>query len=118
MYLVRADQQKNRLYITVEGAIKADEISEYSAKVQQSAESLKPGFTALLDLRRAAVLSPAALEDHKQAKERAVKAGLSKSAFVLESPVIKMQMNRVFKEVGPQDMAFTDIAEAEEYLSK
>lgn len=48
----------------------------------------------------------------------AVDAGLTKSAMVVESAILKMQMNRNFKDVGPQDKAFTELDEAEKFLDE
>lgn len=117
MYNVKTDILKNRMYITVDGTIGVDEVDNYTSDLKKNVAMLKPGFTALLDLRKAQIFTQETMQQLQGTKEIAVNAGISKSAMVVESVVLKMQMNRNFKEVGPQDQAFTEIDEAEEYLN-
>lgn len=118
MYTIKADTSKNRLYITIDGTITKEELSTYTATLKENTGMLKSGFTALLDLRKASVFDQETMKELQNTKEIAVKAGLSKSAMVVESPTLKMQMNRNFKDVGPQDRAFNDVAEAEKFLEE
>lgn len=117
MYIIKADTSINRLYITVEGTIENSEVEVYTNTLKKNVNMLKPGFTALLDLRKAKVFGQEEMKSIQGTKEVAVAGGLSKSAMLVESAVLKMQMNRNFKEVGPQDMAFTEYDEAEAFLN-
>lgn len=116
MYNVKADTLKNRLYITVDGTIESSEVEVYKSNVKKCVSMLKSGFTAFMDLRKAEVFDQESMAQLQGTKEIAVAAGLSKSAMVVESPILKMQMNRNFKDVGPQDKAFNSIEEAEKFL--
>ena len=117
MYEVKANALENRLYITVDGTISPGELGGYKADLKSKVGQLKKGFTALLDLRKASVFDQGTMAELQGTKEVAVAAGLTKSAMVVESATLKMQMNRNFKDVGPQDKAFNEINEAEQFLN-
>lgn len=116
MYEVKANALKNRLFITVDGTIAANEVDAYRSTLSKNISMLKSGFTALIDLRKASVFDQESMKQLQGTKEIAVAAGLTKSAMIVESAILKMQMNRNFKDVGPQDKAFTEISEAEDFL--
>jgi len=118
MYAIKSDLSKNRLYITVNGSITADELPEYSKDLKRNVNLLKAGFTALLDLRKTSVLNQEMLKGIQDTKQIAVEGGLAKSAMIVESATLKLQMNRIFKDVGPKDMAFTEISEGEMFLNE
>lgn len=116
MFSIKSDISKNKLLITIDGVLTSAELPSYKSEMKKVVGTLKPGFTALLDLRKASVFDQSILDGLKDTKEIAVKAGLTKSAVLVASATLKMQMNRSFKDIGPQDMAFTDITEAEKFL--
>lgn len=45
-------------------------------------------------------------------------SGMAHAALIVESAIVKMQMNRVGKSVGVNPVAFTDETEAENYLKQ
>lgn len=118
MYEISADIRKNRLTICLDGTISTKSVEKYIASFREAILALKPGFTALLDLRRASVFERETIKELHDPKLIAVKAGLRKSAMVLSSPALKMQMNRNYGEIGIKDEAFTDIEEAVKYLDE
>lgn len=118
MYAIKTDKQKNRLYIMVDGTIAINSIDAYNEEIRKAVSSLKAGFTALLDLRKTSVFDQESMKQLQGTKDIAVKAGLKKSAMVVESATLKMQMNRNYKEVGPQDKAFNEVDEAESFLDE
>ncbi len=118
MYSIKADVSKNRLYVVVDGTVALDELDAYTADMKKNLGMLKSGFTALLDLSKTVVFDQDAMKQLQDTKELAVAAGLTKSAMVVASATLKMQMNRNFKSVGPQDRAFNDIGEAEKFLAE
>lgn len=120
MYSVNADTRKNRLTITLNGTIEETEVKQYNSDVKKQVSLLRPGFTSLLDLREAHIFtqSMVGLDTFTETKEIAVKAGLSKSAMVVNSPTLKMQISRIFKEVGTKDEAFQTIEDAEKFLDE
>lgn len=118
MYEVKTNALKNRLHISVEGAMKKNEVEVYKSTVKKNVEMLKSGFTVLIDLRKTSVVDQETLRQMQETKKIAVAAGLSRSAVVVESAILKMQINRSFKDVGPQDKAFTELDEAEKFLNE
>jgi len=118
MYEIKADTLKNRLYVMVEGTIAFNEIEAYNTTMKKVVATLKPGLTALLDLRKTSVFDQESMKQLQGTKEIAIAAGLKKSAMVVESATLKMQMNRNYKDAGPQDKAFNDIGEAEQFLNE
>lgn len=44
--------------------------------------------------------------------------GMAHAALIVESAIVKMQMNRVGRNVGVNPVAFTDEQEAEDYLKQ
>lgn len=118
MFEVKVNTAKNRLFITIDGTIEAAQVEAYKAALKKNVTSLKSGFTTQIDLRKASVFDQETMQQLQGTKEIAVAAGLTKSAMIVESPTLKMQMNRNFKDVGPQDKAFNDIAEAEKFLDE
>lgn len=47
-----------------------------------------------------------------------IENGMSCAALIVESAIVKMQMNRAGKEVALAPMAFTDFAEADQWLKE
>lgn len=117
MYNVKANTLTNRLYITIEGTIEKSEMEVYKSNLSKNISMLKSGFTAVLDLRKASVFDQETMNQLQGTKAIAVAGGLSRSAMIVESAILKMQMNRNFKDVGPQDKAFTELDEAEKFLN-
>jgi hypothetical protein len=118
MYDVKSNALKNRLYITVDGTIGKSEIESYKSNIKKNVATLKSGFTTLIDLTKASVFDQDSMMQLQGTKEIAIASGMKKSAMVVESAILKMQMNRNFKDVGPQDKAFTDLDEAEKFLNE
>ena len=118
MYNIKADTIKNRLNILIEGILTTQDIESYMKDMRVTVSKLKPGFTTLLDLSKTTVFSQEILEKLQETKEVAVKGGMSKSAFFVSSVIMKMQMNRNFGEIGPKDMAFNSLEEAEKFLQE
>ncbi len=120
MYKVKADHVKNRLYVTVINTIEKGELAQYCTDMKNSIATLKTGFTALLNLKDAGVFTQDAvsLESLNETKEVAVRAGMSKSAMVVCSPTLKMQITRNFKNIGSKDEAFDAVEEAEAFLDR
>lgn len=118
MYEVKTNALKNRLYISVDGAMVKNEVELYKSTVKKNVQMLKPGFTVAIDLRKTSVVDQETLLQMQEIKKIAVSAGLSKSAVVMDSAILKMQTSRSFKDVGPQDKPFTSLEEAEKFLDE
>jgi hypothetical protein len=120
MYTIKYDLKKNRLFVTLVGTMQKEEVPQYNADMKKNVGMLKSGFTVLLDLTEAQIFTQEAisLESLVETKEIAVAAGMSKSAMVVASPTLKMQVVRNFKNIGVKDEPFGTYEEAEAYLDK
>lgn len=52
MYEIKADQTKNRLYITLTGTISADEVKSISESIKNEVEGLRADFACIADLTK------------------------------------------------------------------
>lgn len=52
MYEIKADQTKNRLYITLTGTILSDEVKSISESIVKEVEGLSVGFACIADLAK------------------------------------------------------------------
>ncbi|WP_027360199.1 hypothetical protein [Desulforegula conservatrix] len=52
MYEIKADQIKNRLYITLTGIISADEVKSISESIKNEIEGLQADFACIADLTK------------------------------------------------------------------
>lgn len=118
MYEVKSDLAKNRLTIKIVGTIEEEEVKDYNNAVKKNVSSLKRGFTALLDLRECGIFTQqmVSLEQFMDTKKIAIEGGMIVSAMVVNSGTLKMQIRRIFREVGSPDESFDNIAEAEKFL--
>lgn len=118
MFEINADIEKNRLIIYIDGTISIHSVEKYNKAMKEAIAALKPGFTALLDLQKALVFDMETIKQYQNSKYIAVSSGLKKSAMVIKSQVLKMQMNRIYGEIGIKDETFTDMDEAIKYLDE
>ena len=100
MYEVRADQQKNRLYIILKGFLSDEEVKQAAEEVIQKVQQLQPGFGIINDIAELAPASPEATGYIKQAQTAAFRHGPSKVVRVVKSAISSMQFNRLQKEAG------------------
>lgn len=52
MYEIRADQEKNRLYVTLSGKVSADESKSISEAIKKEIDGLQEGFACIVDLTK------------------------------------------------------------------
>lgn len=113
MYKVKYDSAKNRIYVTVEGALSLGEIPQYTKEFKAEVDNAKKGFTVCVDNTKAAINSPEVSEQLTVSRDYAVEKGLRNSAMVVNSATFKMQMKRMFKELGN---VFETVADADKFL--
>ncbi len=113
MYKIEYNSAKNRIYVTVEGNLKLEEMPDYSQKFTAAVDSARPGFTVCVDNTNAAVNSPEVSAKLDLSKAYAAEHGMRNAAMVLSSVVFKMQMKRLFKELGN---VFETVAAADAFL--
>lgn len=52
MYEIKADQEKNRLYVTLSGSVSADESVSIFESIKSEISIIKPGFACIADLTK------------------------------------------------------------------
>ncbi len=120
MYDVKADIDKNRIYITI-GKLEGEEAMQALAQaVKSECQKLKKGFTCITDLRKYEVL-----DDHfeyyvKQTQEAMIAAGLSNVVRVRRETGLlgHFQFDNVSMDVGYHAENVTSMEEAERILDK
>ncbi|MDF2984524.1 MAG: hypothetical protein K0R50_34 [Eubacterium sp.] len=100
MYTIEYNRAKNRIYVSVEGALQLEEMPEYNKKFNAAVDSAKQGFTVCVDNTKASINSAEVSEKLDISKAYAASHGMRNAAMVLNSTVFKMQMKRLFKELG------------------
>jgi hypothetical protein len=113
MYKITYENAKNRVYVMVEGSLTINEIPQYNADFKAAVDKAKTGFTVCVDNTNAGVNTPEVNEKLVISRDYAMSKGLRNSAMIVNSAVFKMQMKRVFKELGN---VFENIAEADKFL--
>jgi len=94
MYKVTYDRKKNRVYGILEGFMKLDEVKVYTIELIKALDQTKPGFTAIFDNSKLKVLPQECMEEMKKGKDYAIKKGLTKSAIIMDSAMLKLQVKR------------------------
>lgn len=85
---------------TVTGWVTAPELAQWHADCQLVVSTLAPGFSQLVDLRRAKPLPPESAKLIGEFMRYLREKGLQRSAVVVDNAVTKMQVIRLAKETG------------------
>lgn len=115
MYYIEADIEKNRLYIKL-GPKNDGDLLTIMEVLRQELKKLFPGFTVLTDFSE---FIPVRQEDAQfisKAQETLVKRGMGMSARVVNSAIVKMQVERRAKETNFPARTVTSVEEAEAFL--
>jgi len=80
---VRADLKKNRLYTTLKGNLKGEEISSLPESLRQEAKKLKPGFIAISDVSEFEPADEKVQEVISQMMAAAVESGMGTTIRVV-----------------------------------
>jgi hypothetical protein len=117
MYTVKVDVAKNRLYITMVGFLKADEMKACTDQVILETKKLKPGYDVITDISQFKPADQEAVKEIErgQAHFKATLIGHG-IRVVGKSAVTSMQFSRTGKAVGYIPDAVATVAEAEKLL--
>lgn len=113
MYKVNYDNLKNRIYVTVTGSLELSEIGSYTKDYKAVVDRTKPGFTVCVDNTNASLNTPEVNEKLMDTRNYSVQKGLKNAAMVVSSSIFKMQMKRIFNELGN---VFSTKEEADKFL--
>lgn len=115
MYYIKADSGKNRLYITLGPKSDGDELSVME-NLAKELSKLTPGFTVLSDFSE---FLPVKQDDARlitKAQELLIRKGMGMSARVVNSAVVKMQVERRARETDFPSRTVETVEEAEIFL--
>ncbi|UCC84492.1 MAG: hypothetical protein JSW46_06080 [Gemmatimonadota bacterium] len=115
---VRVDEEKNRIYLFLEGFHDLDEAVRMREAYGEAIASCRPGFTVLADVRRYKPGAAEVQEVHAEAVKLAEDAGVRAVARVLgETPLGGMQIDRIARTEGAYEARnFATYDEAEAFL--
>lgn len=115
MYRIEADSGKNRLYVTLGQKNDGDELSVME-NLKKELSKLTPGFTVLTDF---SAFLPVRQDDAQlitKAQEILIRKGMGMSARVVNSAVVKMQVERRARETDFPSRTVETVEEAEIFL--
>jgi hypothetical protein len=114
-----ADTKEMILYLTIDGMASVEEREAFNDEVRKKLQLFggKP-FGVLADLRKMRPGSPESSEKVRENQALLIKAGVQKSAEVVESPAAMLQLNRIARESGllSKVQRFTEIEHALAWL--
>ncbi len=118
LYSVSTDKSKNRITLAIHDHwVDIRKVPDYFKDLEKALETLKPGFTALIDIRD---MKPPSYDDinlHRKAYLHLRKTGLKKLALVVPAnPGDKVALIRFVNLFGDEMHEFTDEKSAKEWL--
>jgi hypothetical protein len=118
LYSVSTDKSKNRITLAIHDHwVDIRKVPDYFKDLEKALETLKPGFTALIDIRD---MEPPSYDDinlHRKAYLHLRKTGLKKLALVVPAnPGDKVALIRFVNLFGDEMHEFTDEKSAKEWL--
>lgn len=119
MYTIKYDVSKNQIVATVHKMLYGDDFHRYGAQLVDVVENAKNHFTMLFDMTES---KPKGITDEdvsaiKSMKEFALSKGMKKSAFVMSSTTLRLQLKRNLSDTIPEDGFFETLQEAEDFLN-
>ena len=120
MYKVDSDLKRRIIRLTVDGYLKPEAARAAIQEITAEMRKLGPGFSTLVDFRKAAVLPPETTDFWVEFGKRARMMGLKRSARLLNSALMKAQVNWAAREAHNNDLVqnFTDENEALAWLTR
>ncbi|WP_436901925.1 hypothetical protein [Halovenus halobia] len=117
---VDTDDQKNRLYLTLEGRLSIDEVEKAADAVIEASGTLDPGFDQVNDMSTFEPADPEALDHVERGKRGIVENGIAATCRVVsESTTGQMQFDRAGEDEEEYAVAKAESFEqAEKLLDK
>lgn len=88
------------LFIVFDEVISADEMTQWVAEFKKSLVGQNTGFGVMVDMRTMKPLAPEAGKLLESGQKEAKARGMGRSAVVLNSAVVAMQLKRVAQDTG------------------
>jgi len=116
-YELFVDTEKNRMYYNLFGFWRSVDLVPDNYKDMKTAMSkLKPGFDVLADLSTAKPPPEPVAELHISTQKLAMDMGLSRTAEVYDTEVVKYMAERYSRESKMDTQVFSSMSEAEVWL--
>jgi hypothetical protein len=112
---IEAEPTEHILRIVVDGIATAAELEVFNEETRRQVKRFRSApFCVLVDLRKMRPGSPESAEKVMEHQAILMKAGVRKSAEIVESPAAMLQLNRVARESGlfTKLRRFTDVESA------
>lgn len=113
---VRADTEKNRLYIKTTGFLTDEDLKAAINENLKEADKLKPGFDVISDITELSVTSQKGSEEFTRARKELRKKGIGRNIIIAGESLARMQVVRKAAEVDIRDEYASSIEEAERML--
>jgi hypothetical protein len=99
MHEVRADLERNCLFVTLRGYLRDNDAAEAAGKVIAESNKLTSGFTIVNDISDAELMEPSAAEHIKSAQQHVMTRGVGRTIRIVGNATAVMQFNRTYREV-------------------
>jgi hypothetical protein len=117
MYTIKADVQKNRLYIKLVGFFSTEEMKKATDDTISEVRKLKPGYDVITDVSEFKPAGPETVKEIERGQAHFKATGVGHGIRVVgESVLTGMQFNRTGKGVGYIPDAVATVEEAEKLL--
>ncbi len=117
MYIIKADAEKNRLYITMVGFFKADEMKKCTDEVIEESKKLKRGYDVITDISQFKPVGSDTVKEIERGQRHFRETGISRGIRVVgESVISGMQFRRTGKATGYDPDTVATVADAEKLL--
>ena len=95
-YEIRADSNKNRLYVVLEGFFTDQQVKEAADKTIEEIDKLRPGFDVINDISKFKPASTEGAKNIARGQQYALKCGVNRVIRVISDEVIgRMQFERL-----------------------
>ena len=116
MFEVTVNTDKNRLYVTLQGHLEANERAEVVNAFIAAIRRLRPGFDIINDMSGLAPTEADGLKDLARVQATAMLRGVRKVIRVVRIPLSRIQLDRQARELGWAYETADSVAEAEARL--
>ena len=117
MYTIKSDLAKNRLYISLVGFFKLEEMQKCTDEVINESKKLRRGYDVITDISQFKPAGPETVKEIERGQEHFKASGVGRGIRVVgESVLSGMQFNRTGKTIGYTPDTVATIADAEKLL--
>ncbi len=117
MYTIKVDEQKNRLYVTMVGFFKLEEMKKCTDDTIEAIKKLKRGYDVITDISQFKPAGPETVKEIERGQAYFKTSGVNRGIRVIgDSALPDMQFSRTGKIIGYTPNTTATVAEAERLL--